>query len=199
MHQNSDERHFFGPTAEDIFNRIFETIYVYRALQPFNTLKRLLVAVPAKAELEIGFTHWLIKLNSFAKAAGIPIAFYATRDTIAELQRISDTRVGSAAATYHEFENWEDFLIFTKELRINDFFVIVTSRKERISYNKDLDKLPGYLTNYFKQNSYMILYPKQLEPDLLPKAALEQDSAPEMKPRSRGGFFKTIREILANR
>ncbi|MCH5717095.1 hypothetical protein [Niabella hibiscisoli] len=45
--------------AENIIKRIYETIYVYKPAQPFNTLKRMIVAVPPNAETEPGFVHWL--------------------------------------------------------------------------------------------------------------------------------------------
>ncbi|MEJ5993791.1 cation:proton antiporter [Pedobacter sp. Du54] len=161
MHHNFDEQHFFGPTAEDIFNRILETIYIYRPVQPFNTLKRLVVVVPANAEFEAGFLHWFAKLDTFAKASGLPIAFYACNETITELKHAKEKREAPAPMTFNEFSNWEDFLIFSGKLKINDLFVIVTSRVGHLSHNAYLEKLPGYLTGYFKQNSYMILYPKQ--------------------------------------
>jgi hypothetical protein len=53
----------------------------------------------------------------------------------------------------------------SRELKQNDFFVIVSSRKRYISYNQNLEKLPYYLSKYFIHNSYIIIYPKQLDGD----------------------------------
>ena len=45
----------------------------------------------------------------------------------------------------------------------NDLFVIVASRKGHVSYTTYLDRVPYYLSTYFTTNSFILLYPKQLE------------------------------------
>ena len=87
LHHNSEQQDFFGATAENIFRRVPDTIFIYKPLQPFNTLKRMVVAVPPLAELEPGFLHWLNRLVTVAKAAGIPLFFYANDDTTRELEK----------------------------------------------------------------------------------------------------------------
>jgi hypothetical protein len=48
-------------------------------------------------------------------------------------------------------------------LKQNDLFVIVASRRGNPSYQPAQDKLPYYLSNYFTENSFLLLYPRQLE------------------------------------
>lgn len=163
LHHNSDRDSFFGPTAEHLLSRISDTIYIYKSSQPFNTLKRMVVVVSPNAELEQGFSHWYRKITTLAKTAGIPIYFYAAKNTLAELENQTKGTENGPKIILNEFGNWEDFLIFSGELKPNDLFVIISSRKDHISYNAFLEKLPHYLSNYFKNNSFMILYPKQIE------------------------------------
>ena len=75
-----------------------------------------------------------------------------------------------AVAIYNVFNNWDDFLILSRELKQNDFFVIISSRKDHISYNPQLEKLPYYLTKYFNNISFIIVYPQQISPALLNEA-----------------------------
>lgn len=163
LHHSSDKYSFFGPTAEHLLSRITDTVFIYKPSQPFNTLKRMVVAVSPRAHLEVGFSHWFNKVSILAKTAGIPIYFYATSETIVELTNIAEKVSNGPKIIFNEFNNWEDFLIFSRELKPNDLFVIITSRKEHVSYNTYLDKLPHYLSTYFKNNSFMILYPKQVD------------------------------------
>ena len=163
LHHNSEPQDFFGPKAENILKRVFEAIYIYKSLQPFNTLKRMLVAVPPGAELEPGFMNWFIKLTTIAKEAGMPVFFYADRNTIPELERAGQKLINSAKIISTEFNNWDDFLIFNSELESDDLFIVITSRKDNVSYDEKLEKLPYYLGSYFKNNSFIIVYPKQLE------------------------------------
>jgi Kef-type K+ transport system membrane component KefB len=163
LHHDSKQQDFFGLTAENIFKRVADTVYIYKPSQPFNTLKRMIVAVPPKAELEPGFFHWFLKLVTLAKEAGMPIMFYANDKTSAELEKAHQNLASSVKIQLNSFSNWDDFLIFTSQLKSNDLFVIITSRKNHVSFSNQLEKLPYYLSNYFKNNSFIILYPKQLD------------------------------------
>ena len=163
LHHKAEQHSFFGATAETVLKRITDTVYVYKPCQPFNTIKRLLVLVPAKAELEPGFSYWLQKVLRIAREAGIQLTFYATPATIIELRRVNERIETSVKTAYNEFSKWEDFLIFTRELKPDELFIIVSSRKGNVSYTDHLEKLPYYLSNYFKNNSFIILYPAQLD------------------------------------
>lgn len=163
LHQNSDQRDFFGYTTERILRRTMETLYIYRSVQPLNTLKRMVVVIPPKAELEPGFLHWFGKLMSIAREAGLTLVFFGHQTTLNELEAQYHKSGRPVKAAFNEFSNWEDFLILGREVRSNDLFVIISSRKGHISYNAQLDKLPYFLTNYFKNSSFIILYPKQLD------------------------------------
>jgi len=163
LHHNSDQKDFLGATAEKILRRVYETVYIYRPLQPLNTLRRMLVVIPPKAELEPGFNHWYYKLTNIAKEAGIAIAFYGTQQVIDELLDLQKISKQNVKTSFHKFTNWDDFLIFSRELKQNDLFVIIASRKSHPSYHQAQDKLSYYLTNYFNENSFLLLYPKQLE------------------------------------
>lgn len=163
LHKNADQKVFFGEVAENIIRRIYETLYVYKPAQPFNTLKRMIVAIPPNAETEPGFIHWLQKITLLSRESGMKVGFYGTNVTLAAIQSVAQRENSNLQASYNEFSNWDDFLIFTRELNTNDLFIIISSRKGHNSYLPQFNKLPYYLTNYFGKLSYIILYPEQLE------------------------------------
>jgi Kef-type K+ transport system membrane component KefB len=163
LHQKTDHKTFLGPKVENIVKRIFETIYIYKSAQPFNTLRRIVVAVPPAASNEPGFLHWLNKLTAIAKLNAMPIHFYATAQTIKAINNVITRKATTVEIKYNEFSAWEDFLIFTRELGKDDLFVIISARKGSTSYISQLEKLPAYLSNYFQEQSLMLIYPKQLE------------------------------------
>jgi Kef-type K+ transport system membrane component KefB len=162
LHHETSQKDFLGSIAEKILRRTAETIFIYKPMQPFNTLRRMIVGVTAKAELEPGFAHWFHKLITIAKGSGVSAEFYATPDTIREMkghQKMLNTEV---KILFHEFEDWNDFLVLSREVKVNDLFVIVSSRKDHVSYQSALEKLPYYLTKHFKSNSFILLYPQQV-------------------------------------
>jgi Kef-type K+ transport system membrane component KefB len=163
LHQNANEKDFLGATTERIVKRTYETIFIYKPVQPFNTLNRVVVAVTPKAELEPGFAHWFMKLVTLAKEAGLTLSIYAKGETITELKNQQASNNISVTITYNPFSNWDDFLFFSGVLKPDDLFAIVSSRKGHVSHQPALEKLPYYLTNYFKAYSYILIYPKQIE------------------------------------
>src|SRR5690606_2790607 len=168
LHKDSNQKTFLGPITENIISKSRETIYIYKYVQPFNTLKRMLVVVTPKAELEPGFRHWFSRVSTIAKAGGLSVHFYAEERTIEELKKLNLQSSNPVVAIHTPFSRWEDFLILSRELKQNDFLVIISSRKGHFSFQEDLDKLPYYMSRYFTNNSFIILYPKQLEATELP-------------------------------
>ncbi len=162
LHQEATATDFLGPVAEKIIRRSYETVYVYHPVQPVNTLRRLVAIVPPKAELEPGFPHWFGKLATLSREAGLSMVFHASEPTITELQDQAG-KMHSLTIDYQKFSDWDDFLILSRQLRPNDLLVIISSRKGHVSYHPYLQKVPQYLSKYFTANSFLIVYPRQLE------------------------------------
>jgi Kef-type K+ transport system membrane component KefB len=161
-HLAHTSNNFFGAVTEQLIERTRETIFIYNAVQPLNTLEKILVAVPPNAEYEKGFRHWVLRIANIAKETGLPLIVYANEATSRSIQNIRKERPSMNLSTVR-FDDWEEFLVFTRNVKENDLFVIVCSRKGYLSYNSEFEKLPKYLTRYFNYNSYIILYPEQAE------------------------------------
>jgi len=84
-------------------------------------------------------------------------------ETIPELEKLNKSNTQPIEAEYIEFADWNDFLILSREVEENDLFIIVSSRKGHVSFNRQLNKIPYYLSKYFIKNSLILLYPAQLE------------------------------------
>jgi Kef-type K+ transport system membrane component KefB len=166
LHHEANSNNFLGSIAEGILKHTSETVFIYKAVQPLNTLKRIITVVAPQGELEPGFNHWFTKITTIAKQAGLGLAFYATDSTLNELKREHGHRGIDNRILYHRFDDWDDFLIFSREIKPDDLFVIVSSRKGHVSYQPALTKLPYYLSKYFTSTSFIMLYPQQLEKDI---------------------------------
>jgi hypothetical protein len=79
------------------------------------------------------------------------------------LQDLLSLRKDALQVAFSNFQNWDDFLVFTGYLETDDLFVIVSSRKGHVSHQPQLEKLPYYLSNYLGSNSFLLLYPEQVE------------------------------------
>jgi Kef-type K+ transport system membrane component KefB len=162
-HLAKDGESFFGPVAEKILQNTRETIFIYKAVQPVNTLKSIVVTVPPNAEYEQGFVHWFDRIQTMSKETGLPLRMYANEATTKMLTDTNANLASPLTIDFNSFDSWDDFLIFAREVKQNDLFIIVSSRKGYLSYIPQIDNLPKYLVKYFAQNSYIILYPEQVE------------------------------------
>ena len=153
---------FFGKKTSNLLKKVTNAIYVYKSIQPINTIKRIMVAVPEKAEYEVGFLASAQRIKTLSQVLGAKMEFFASKNTIEQLKKqfhdIKTNRI-----SYCEMSDWEEFLILSKDVEPNDLFVIVCSRKGSISYNPSFEKLPSQLSKYFDENSFIIAYPEQLE------------------------------------
>lgn len=154
---------FLGNVVEEVVQKSFVNIYVYKAVQPINTIKRLVVVMPANAQYEKGFAHWFNKVYTIARETGHPLVIYGDKEGISELTRLNEAKEASLEIAFSEFSNWEEFLIFSREIKENDLFIIISSRKGYLSYLPMTERVHDYLSRHFSGNSIMIIYPEQHE------------------------------------
>lgn len=163
LHQQANQQVFFGATAEKVLRRNWGNVYIYKPIQPFNTLKRIVTLVPDKAETEPGFVHWYKRITTIAAESGMPLYFYSSSNVLEELQLLSIQANIQIQIHFKEYTHWDYFADFSKELKADDFLVLVTARKNTSSYQTYLNKLSQGLPIHFTENSFLILYPEQLE------------------------------------
>lgn len=195
LHHKSSADNFLGPVAEEILRHTSETVFIYRPVQPLNTLKRIIAAVTQRAQLEPGFGHWMQKIVHIAKEAGAGIEFFGDRDTRPAIEEELKSLNFQGKSVIQAFDNWDDFLIFSREVKKDDLFIVVSSRKGQVSYNPSLSKLPYFMSRYFMDNSFIMLYPQQLESDAQVQNVQYVDSSIARKIASvgkRGSLVKRL-------
>lgn len=150
---------FLGNLTEGILTKCNTTTLIYKSAQPFSTIKRHIIIVPENAEKEIGFPFWLIKVWNISRNSGAKLLFYANQDTLKFIKKIQSKHL--IESDFKEFNDWNDFLILAKNFQIDDNLIIVLSRRDQPSYHNSMSKIPNYLNNYFKDTSYILIYPMQ--------------------------------------
>jgi len=150
---------FLGNLTEGILSRCNATTMIYRNIQPINTVQRHLIIVPENAEKEMGFPFWLLRAWNIGRNTGAKLVFYAYPKTLAYIKEVNQKH--TIDAEFVEFNDWEDFLIISRDMKSNDALMIIMSRKSGISYNDVMGKMPKYLNKYFIVNNYILVFPMQ--------------------------------------
>jgi Kef-type K+ transport system membrane component KefB len=156
-HKSSLTESFLGSASENILGRCNVTTFIYKPVQPLSTIKRTIVVIPAGAENEIGFVHWMQKLITIEKNTGSRLVLYAAKQTLGYLKE----NYVLSSAEYKVFKDWDDFLVLSREIKNDDNLIIVMSRKGHLSYHSKMAKIPSYLNRYFQNNSFILIYPVQ--------------------------------------
>jgi Kef-type K+ transport system membrane component KefB len=151
---------FLGKLTEDILSKSNTTTFVYKSVQPVATIKRHIVIVPQNAEKEIGFPFWLSKVWNISKNTGSKMVFYANETTISVIKEIQSNH--PIEAEFRMFDDWNDFLIISRDIKKDDNIFIVLSRVHKPSFHENMRNIPSYLNKYFLTNSFILVYPMQI-------------------------------------
>lgn len=150
---------FLGNLTEGILTKCSATTLIYKPVQPLGTIKRHIILVPENAEKEIGFPFWLIKVWNIARNSGAKLVFYATKETLTYLKEIRSNH--PIECEFEDFNDWDNFLILARNFREDDNLIVVLSRKDKLSFHSNMAKIPSYLNQYFKDTSFILIYPMQ--------------------------------------
>ena len=151
---------FLGNLTEGILAKSNKTTLVYKPAQPLNTLKRHFIVMPENAEKEVGFPFWIFKVWNISRNTGDKLIFHGTESTLKILKELHSKH--PVEAEFHIFEDWDEILALTREIKIDDNLIIVMSRKGKPSYHPKMANVPNYLNKYFKSNSFILIYPMQI-------------------------------------
>ena len=153
---------FLGKFAQNLLKGTFRQLMVVKCLVPVNTLRRIVVAVPPKAEYESGFYKWIERLARFSEQLGCRVHFWGHPDTLPLINGYLRKFHENVRSEFTELDNWDDLLLLTGQINYDHLLVIVSSRVGSISYQSSFENLPHQISNYFSNNSLLIIYPDQL-------------------------------------
>ena len=152
---------FFGVLAEHLLKGLNCELIISKFLIPVHTLKRIVVAVPPKAEYESGFPRWIEHFCRMGSTLGCRVHFFANEKTTARLQTLIKKKHKQVLTDFSLLEDWNDLLVLTGQVSYDHLLVIISARPGTLSYDSSFEKLPRQLSKYFSNNSLIVLYPNQ--------------------------------------
>lgn len=184
---------FWGEFHQSLFNGLSRQIIMARIMQPLNTVRRIHVCVPSRAQFEAGFYRWLERLLRLADNLECRINFHGRKDTLELIAEYAHNRHPNMRAEYTEMLHWNELPKLAGTIAKDHIFVVVTARKGTISYKNAMDRLPDELTRYYSGTSMMIIFPDQFG-DAMDKMTFSQPQHTEEE-----SAYETIREWMRRR
>lgn len=152
---------FFGAKVDQFLRATNRMLIISRCFIPVNTLTRIVVSVPTKAQYETGFRRWVEALASLTRELGCRIIFHCHPDTRQYL-RTAIRRAGfGIRAEFVDASGWDDFVMMANTVLDDDLLVIVSARRASLSFETDMDMMPDFLQRYFSRNNLLVIFPEQ--------------------------------------
>ena len=152
---------FWGEFHQSLFNGLSRQIIMARVIQPLNTIRRIQVAVPSRAEFEPGFYRWLERLSRMAGNLDCRIQFHGRTETLALINEYIQNRHHEVRADYSLMNHWNEMPQLAAQISNDHMLVVITARKGTVSYKTALERLPEEITRFFSGTNLMIIFPDQ--------------------------------------
>lgn len=152
---------FLGGITESLLKGMHRQLLIVKCLMPVNTMRRIIVAVPPKAEFEVGFFKWIERVCRIGSQLGCRVHFYAHPDTLVYLKGYIGKMHKGVRSEFSELASWDDLLLLTDQVNYDHLLIIISARRGFISYDPAFERLPQQISKYFSNNSLIVLYPDQ--------------------------------------
>jgi len=82
---------------------------------------------------------------------------------------------GTSDIRYHVFSEDTDTDALSKTISRDDLIIVASARKGTISYNSQIENIPGRLMRQFTDHNFIVLYPEQTQVDFPEGGMQSQD------------------------
>lgn len=152
---------FLGAKIEQLLKLTNKMVVISRCYIPVNTVTRIVVYVPPKAQFESGFTRWIHSLGNLAREIGCRIIFCCPSDMQPMIRTILRRDRFTIRSEYRNIEDRDDFLLLANHILDDDLFVVIGARANSVSYSADMAEIPSFLQKHFARNNIIMIYPEQ--------------------------------------
>lgn len=104
---------------------------------------------------------WVERMGNLASQLGCRAVFAASKDTIPYIQGVLQVEGYSIRSEFRQTEGWDDFILFSSEVKEDDMLIIIGARRTSVSYNADMENVPAFLSKYMAGNNILLIYPEQ--------------------------------------
>ncbi len=152
---------FYGSMIESLLKSTMKMIFMSRCFVPIDTIRRLFVWTPEKAEYETGFQAWVERVGNLASQLGCRVSFMAYESTAGFIRSILDDEGYNVDYEFLMLSGWDDFIVYSAQIDDDDLLIVVSARKGSISSSSDCDSMPAYLGRNLPRQNLVVIYPEQ--------------------------------------
>lgn len=152
---------FFGRFAHGLIDGTTRQLSIIKINVSENTLRKIVVAVPASAEFEKGFYRWINRISRMSEDLGCRMEVHCTKDTRKLIEPYMNERHASVRLSFEEMASWDEFPKLAEAINHDHLLAVITARHGAISYQKAFSRLERTLEQEFNHTNLLIVYPDQ--------------------------------------
>lgn len=149
---------FLGGVLPELLRGLYCQIIMARITIPLNTIRRIHITFPAKAEFEAGFQNWVDETGRMASALACKVSYHGHPDTMSHIEKLLRTQSG-VQAEFYATDGGNDLKRLSQIIHKDHLLVVVSARKGSISFRPSLDHIFTQLQRDYKNTSVLLIYP----------------------------------------
>lgn len=150
----------FGSVLDQLLERCTQQFVVCHLVTELSTAERMVIVVPPFAHREFGFKQAVYSLKMMAQRAGLTVAISAAESDIKDVhQRIASIApdVAMVDVPVSSIDQWQNPR--GDMLRKTDILVLLSARREQLSWQAALDHIPQQIAMMQPPVSMLVVYP----------------------------------------
>lgn len=152
---------FYGSKIEQLLRTTNRMVVMSRTFIPLNTVTRILVVVPDKAQAETGFATWVEAVGNLTRQIGCSVTFLCSDDTRKAITSVLYHGKFEIRYFFKKFDNSDDYVLLSNKVEDDDLLIFVSARRSSVSFSPVLDDMTQFIQRYFAENNLIVLYPEQ--------------------------------------
>lgn len=149
---------FLGGVLPELLRDLYCQIIMARITMPLNTIRRIHITFPAKAEFEAGFNNWVEETVRMAEGLACKVSYHGHPDTMSLIEKYIKSH-GSIDAEFYATDGGNDLKRLSKIIKRDHLLVVVSARKGSISFRPSLDHVFTQLQRDYQETSVLLIYP----------------------------------------
>lgn len=161
--QITTEGSVFGTILDQLLEESKAEITVCRLQRPVNVFRRVLIALPPLASLEPGFADAIRSTKILSRQTGAEVIFLRCDEGEEQIQKRVEVVKPDVEAAWVSLPRFSGLMAWLREhRRPDDLLIILSARRDSVSWQPTLDRLPGTLAKGLPDLCFLVIFPSEV-------------------------------------
>ena len=156
---------FLGAKIDQLLNGTNRMLIISRCYIPVNTVTRIIVWIPPKAQYETGFSRWICTVANLTRQIGCRVIFCSPTDIQPLIRGVLYHNNYGIRCEFRTASGSDDLVLLSNAILDDDLFILIGARANSVSFSNDMADIPDFLEKHFSANNLLLIYPEQFGPE----------------------------------